>query len=296
MVQQIETLGKILEKRGLSSQAGRFRKHAQELREEGLTPESLEGVVVYEKNLDGNLYRHALFDHYKLEQRVVRGKDDIYIPGRENQLLTVLGESPNVLIFYPELLERAFGKGFTIGYLRKSVERLRKKLEPNPKKPETILTRRRRGYLFRDPSKEIPLEPSQEVEVKERIHVHPGFTYYPERSMVAVGSVNEPLTSLENKVLGLLMQHANRYVTREMFKREVWGRKDVNSTKVLTEIIKHLRRKIEPGRRMEDYQYILSKYGIGYKLYDPSKTEQPDSVTVFEIASQAKPDRNDASI
>jgi DNA-binding response OmpR family regulator len=71
----------------------------------------------------------------------------------------------------------------------------------------------------------------------------------------------------EFKLLQLLMTHANRVVTREQIRSEVWNDREVDTSNTMTVHIQRLR-----ARLADDPQHpsiILTVRGIGYRLIPP---------------------------
>lgn len=267
MVQHIETIARIAGNQGALDLTEDLKQVVQKHR--GKSPEVLEGVIVYDKNSDENLYRHSKFDHYRLDQRLVLlSGDEKRLTPTENRLLTVFEKEPNKLRSRAELLERVFGKEYTAIYLSGYVGRLRRKIEDNTKTPEVIISMYGQGYLFRDPSKDAPVEPRQEEEI---IYLYAGSTYHPERRLVVVDGRDIHLSPIENKLLDLLARHSNAIITH---RRLIDGWEDkgdgVDPKDILKKNINRLRRKLELDKSKRDYGYIVSVRGVGYMLVDPT--------------------------
>ena len=254
MVQQVETIANIARRQGQLGLARDLMKVVEVNR--GRAPDVLDGVVLYDKESEENLYRHTMFEHYRSERRLILPKGSIALTPREDQLLTVFEETPNKTRSSEELLETVFGKGRDIGILTKYVELLRKKIESDPKKPEIFLTKRGLGYLFRDSIKKNLLEDKD----PERVHFHSGFRYYPERSVVVVNGAEASLTMKECKYLDKLFLY--KIATYEMLEGK---HVQIIKSRVKSAIM-GIRRKIEPDKRGTDYQYLISVPEIGYRL------------------------------
>ncbi len=80
----------------------------------------------------------------------------------------------------------------------------------------------------------------------------------------------ERLTPKEFDFLSYLAAHANRVVTHRELLSEVWGSKTGGEKEYLRVFINHLRKKIE--RAPEDPRYLLTEYGLGYRLRLPDLT------------------------
>jgi len=85
-------------------------------------------------------------------QITVRGRAS-HLTAKEFDLLSYLLARPNKTITHRELLQAVWGPdyGDELEYLRVFVNRLRKKIEPNPAKPEFLLTDAWAGYRFHLP-------------------------------------------------------------------------------------------------------------------------------------------------
>ena len=72
---------------------------------------------------------------------------------KEHDLLSYLLARPNRTIVHRELLQAVWGPdyGDELEYLRVFINRLRKKIEPNPSKPRFLLTDAWAGYRFQLP-------------------------------------------------------------------------------------------------------------------------------------------------
>jgi len=75
------------------------------------------------------------------------------LTSKELDLLSYLVAHPNKVLSHRELLQAVWGPdyGEEIEYLRVFINRLRKKIEPNPAKPRYLLTEPWTGYLFHLP-------------------------------------------------------------------------------------------------------------------------------------------------
>jgi DNA-binding response OmpR family regulator len=90
------------------------------------------------------------------QQRVSIGDREVNLTATEYRLLNELvNESGRVLV--PEyLLTTVWGPGYEgdESVLRQAMYRLRQKLEPNPKEPQYLLSKRGLGYMFAGPKKQ----------------------------------------------------------------------------------------------------------------------------------------------
>lgn len=100
--------------------------------------------------------RRLAFDNIEIDfearQVLVRG-DPVRLTAKEMDLLSYLVAHPNKLLSHRELLQAVWGPdyGDEHEYLRVFINRLRKKIEPNPAKPHYLLTEPWSGYRFHLP-------------------------------------------------------------------------------------------------------------------------------------------------
>lgn len=89
---------------------------------------------------------------FAAHQATVRGRTERLTP-KEFELLSYLATRPNKTISHRELLQAVWGPdyGDETEYLRVFVNRLRKKMEPDPAKPQFLLTDAWSGYRFAIP-------------------------------------------------------------------------------------------------------------------------------------------------
>jgi len=85
-------------------------------------------------------------------QITVRGRTS-HLTAKEFDLLSYLLARPNKTITHRELLQAVWGPdyGDELEYLRVFVNRLRKKIEPDPSKPQFVITEAWAGYRFHLP-------------------------------------------------------------------------------------------------------------------------------------------------
>jgi two-component system KDP operon response regulator KdpE len=91
-------------------------------------------------------------------QITVRGRTS-HLTAKEFDLLSYLLARPNKTITHRELLQAVWGPdyGDELEYLRVFVNRLRKKIEPDPSKPQFLVTEAWAGYRFHLP-KQGPIQ------------------------------------------------------------------------------------------------------------------------------------------
>ena len=87
------------------------------------------------------------------QQRVTVGEREVVLSQREYRLLAALAQRARRIVPQDTLLEYVWGKAY-VGdnhLLQVTINRLRRKLEPDPDQPRYILTRVGIGYLLTDP-------------------------------------------------------------------------------------------------------------------------------------------------
>jgi len=86
--------------------------------------------------------------------RVVAQGRPVRLTPKEFDLLRYLAANPNQVISHRKLLQAVWGPdyGDEVEYLRVFINRLRKKIEPNPVQPKHLLTEPWAGYCFVLPS------------------------------------------------------------------------------------------------------------------------------------------------
>jgi two-component system KDP operon response regulator KdpE len=92
------------------------------------------------------------------ESREVKARRrPVHLTYKEFELLSCLAAHPNQTISHRDLLKAVWGPdyGNELEYLRVFVNRLRKKLEPNPSNPRFLLTDTSAGYRFHIPHKDL---------------------------------------------------------------------------------------------------------------------------------------------
>lgn len=92
---------------------------------------------------------------FETHQVSVRGQK-IHLTSKELDLLSFLVAHPNKVLTHRELLQSVWGPdyGDEHEYLRVFMNRLRKKIEPDPSKPRYLLTEPWAGYRFRLPAQD----------------------------------------------------------------------------------------------------------------------------------------------
>jgi two-component system KDP operon response regulator KdpE len=84
------------------------------------------------------------------QRRVIRGGEDVRLTRTEWSLLDAFARHPGKLLTHRWLLERVWGEGYTedVDVLRVFVSQLRKKIEPDPRRPRAIVTEPGIGYRW----------------------------------------------------------------------------------------------------------------------------------------------------
>jgi two-component system, OmpR family, KDP operon response regulator KdpE len=102
------------------------------------------------------LASHGVDINLSSRQATVRGRTS-RLTAKEFDLLSYLLARPNKTIAHRELLQAIWGPdyGDELEYLRVFVNRLRKKIEPDPSKPRFLLTDTSAGYRFHLPQKDL---------------------------------------------------------------------------------------------------------------------------------------------
>ncbi len=92
-----------------------------------------------------------------LSRRVREGERDCPLTPKEVDLLRCLAAHANAPVSHTKLLQTIWGPdyGNEVEYLRVFVNRLRRKIEPDPSAPRYLLTVPRVGYQLETPPKEI---------------------------------------------------------------------------------------------------------------------------------------------
>ena len=87
-----------------------------------------------------------------LDRRVVRAGEDVHLTPIEFDLIRVLAQHHGRLVTHRQLLQEVWGPeyGQETHYLRVHVAHIRAKLEPDPSRPQYLLTEPGVGYRLRD--------------------------------------------------------------------------------------------------------------------------------------------------
>ena len=88
-----------------------------------------------------------------LVRRIVRvAGRDIKLTPKEYEMLRVLVHHAGKVVTHAHLLREVWGSSADTQYLRVYVRQLRSKIEPNPDRPNYIMTETGVGYRLREPS------------------------------------------------------------------------------------------------------------------------------------------------
>jgi two-component system, OmpR family, KDP operon response regulator KdpE len=87
------------------------------------------------------------------DRRVTRGDEDVHLTPIEFDLVRVLAQHHGRLVTHRQLLQEVWGPeyGEETHYLRVHVAHIRAKLEPDPSRPQYLITEPGVGYRLRDP-------------------------------------------------------------------------------------------------------------------------------------------------
>ena len=87
---------------------------------------------------------------------VTAGGDAVKLTPTEYRLLAYMASNPNRVLMHRELLRAVWGPeyGEETEYLRVYMRYLRQKLEPEPSKPQFLLTQPGAGYMFQQPEED----------------------------------------------------------------------------------------------------------------------------------------------
>ena len=101
------------------------------------------------------IYEYPYFeiDGFKIDyisRKMTVNNQNVRLSAEQYDILVQLTQKAGCVMSYDELLNRRYGKTFIsdISVLRVEIQRIRKKIEKNPKKPKFITTYHRDGYCF----------------------------------------------------------------------------------------------------------------------------------------------------
>lgn len=105
---------------------------------------------VFDKLLYQNAYKDGFLDIDLIERRVFRAGKQLDLTEKEFALLSILIRYASTTVSNEKLFEKVWGypDTYDANYVRIYMSSLRKKIEPNPKKPIYIKTKRGVGYQF----------------------------------------------------------------------------------------------------------------------------------------------------
>lgn len=87
--------------------------------------------------------------HLPTKRMVLVGEEEIHLTQLENRLISYLIQHKNEVCTIEELLDAVWGAEKTRSVVEKAINRLRTKIEHDPKRPRFILSARGEGYLLR---------------------------------------------------------------------------------------------------------------------------------------------------
>ncbi len=94
----------------------------------------------------------AIFKHLPAQRRAILHQREISLTSLENRLLTYLLDHAGEVCRLEDLHRDLWDPGKSIAVVEKAINRLRGKIEEDPKHPRYILAARGEGYLMRDPN------------------------------------------------------------------------------------------------------------------------------------------------
>ncbi|MBI4100368.1 winged helix-turn-helix transcriptional regulator [Candidatus Microgenomates bacterium] len=146
MVNDVEGLARRL------YQAG-YKAAAEDLR--GLPqrhdlPEKLPDDVEARLGSQPRAFKHELFTYDADKSQVFVGGKHKKLSPNENKMLLLFWEFRNMIISARTLTNRVFGPEYSTKHAKTYVSYLRKKIEPDPKEPQIIITVRGAGYYLAD--------------------------------------------------------------------------------------------------------------------------------------------------
>lgn len=99
--------------------------------------------------------------------------------------------------------------------------------------------------------------------IEEKGHYLVGeYSYHPETMMLEHSEEERRLTKTESKVLGLLCEHKNRVMERDLLLNLVWGKDDYQTGRSLDVYLSKLRKYLARDARIR----IENVHGVGFKL------------------------------
>lgn len=108
------------------------------------------GVLVQKNVLSTNGDSYDTKLHLDFERKAVLKNDEcIYLSSREYQVLQFLINQCNSVVYTTELLKSVWNGFGSEANVYMTIQKIRKKIEENPKKPEYLLTRSGGGYILK---------------------------------------------------------------------------------------------------------------------------------------------------
>jgi two-component system phosphate regulon response regulator OmpR len=103
---------------------------------------------VYKEQLPKSLIKLGEFTYDISRELLYKGSEIIYLTTLENNLLKVFSAHPGVILCREELAEK-MGVSLSLRTVDVQINRLRKKIEKDPKQPIYLQTVRHQGYILR---------------------------------------------------------------------------------------------------------------------------------------------------
>ncbi|WP_427181428.1 winged helix-turn-helix domain-containing protein [Paenibacillus sp. TC-CSREp1] len=97
---------------------------------------------------DGDRYATKLYLDFE-RKAVLKNDECIYLSSREYQVLQFLINQCNSVVYTTELLKSVWNGFGSEANVYMTIQKIRKKIEVNPKKPEYLLTRSGGGYILK---------------------------------------------------------------------------------------------------------------------------------------------------
>lgn len=209
---------------------------------------------------------------------VVEGREKS-LSRREDGLLRVFLTQPNIRFPRSKLQEMVFGEGYSNNNISHLIERLRSKVEKDKASPKVIVRLYKGAYMLKVDGEMTITEEFQgqkiETQKPQLPYTHRGFRYLPQRGSVVVNGQEFYITPTLELFLKLFIQNPNKIIDHSDFIKLLPRRKNHDDVFMNKEVVKkhvmNLRRIIEPGKRLGEYEYIFSVHGWGYRLYDPDR-------------------------
>ncbi|HEX4954689.1 MAG TPA: response regulator transcription factor [Thermoanaerobaculia bacterium] len=97
---------------------------------------------------------------------------------------------------------------------------------------------------------------------------------FDQQTVKVAGAAPVPLTTLEAKLLQVLLAHAGTTLPTERLLSAVWGSRGGGDRQLLKQLVHRLRRKIEPDPAVP--RYLQTASGVGYRLAADGRPGEED--------------------